>query len=105
MSRDAPESFEIALAGGIHDAFRQRWRRRIAVPAAGAALRLEIIAQRLLVEACLRPAWLPGVGCPEARTVGGHHLVDQDDASVLVAAEFKLGVGDDDALVPAQFLA
>ena len=35
---------------------------------------------------------------PEPRTVGGHHLVDQDDAAVAVAAEFKLGIGDDDAL-------
>src|ERR1019366_10540366 len=102
---DAAVSLEIALAGGLHDACRQRRRRRLAVPAAGTALGVEVIAQRLLVETRLRLAGLVDIRRPEPRTVGGHHLVDQDDMAVLVAAEFELGVGDDDALAAADLLA
>src|ERR1019366_9930415 len=102
---DAAVSLEIALAGGLHDACRQRRRRRLAVPAAGAALGVEIIAQRLLVETRLRLAGVIGIRRPEPRTVGGHYLVDQDDAAVLVPAEFEFGVGDDDTLVAAELLA
>src|ERR1700722_19168532 len=101
--RDPPIGFEIAFAGGLHDAWGQGRGRRIAVPAAGAALDVEIIAQRLLVETRLRLAGRVDIRRPEPRTVGGHHLVDQDDMAVLVAAEFEFGVGDDDALVAAEF--
>src|SRR5712671_1837213 len=44
-TRHPPIRLQIAFAGGIHDAFRQRRRRGVAVPAAGAALGVEIIAQ------------------------------------------------------------
>src|SRR5437016_1938643 len=81
-SRHPPKSLQVALAGGVDDAGRQRRGRGVAVPAAGAALGVEIVAQRLLVEARLRLAGLVDVHCPESRTVGGHHLVDQDDAAV-----------------------
>src|ERR1041385_4211392 len=77
---DQAVRLEIALAGGVHDAVRQGWRRRLAVPAAGAALCVEIIAQRLLVETRLRPARRIDVRSPEPRAVRRHHLVDQDDA-------------------------
>src|SRR4029077_2365885 len=72
-ARDAPIRFQIALAGGVHDMCGQRRRWRIAVPAAGAALGIEMVAQRLLVETRLRPAGLVGVGRPEARGVRRHH--------------------------------
>src|SRR6266567_3134815 len=96
--RHPPKRLQIALAGGIHHAGRQRRGRGVAVPAAGAALGVEIIAQRLLVEARLRLARLVDVDRPEPRTVGGHHLVDQDDTAIAVTAELEFGVGDDDAL-------
>src|SRR6202012_5009755 len=54
---DAAIGLQIALAGGVDDACRQRRRRGFAVPAAGVAFDVEIIAQRLLVEARL---WLAG---------------------------------------------
>src|ERR1700754_4907143 len=96
---------EVTLARRVHHARRQ-WRRwSVAVPAAGAPFRIEIIAQRLLVEARLRPAGRVDIRRPEPRAVGGHHLVDQDDAAVGVAAEFEFGVGDKDALAAADGLA
>src|SRR5581483_432639 len=104
VASDAAIGFEIAPAGRIHDAGRQWRRRRFAVPAAGATLGVEIIAQRLLVEARLRLPRFVDVGGPEPRTVRGHDLVDQDDAPLRVAAEFELGVGDDDAVVAADLL-
>src|ERR1700689_5103564 len=103
--RNPAISLEITLAGGVNDLGGQ-WRRRcIAVPAAGAALGVEIIAQRLLVEARLRPARRVGIRGPEPGAVGRHHLVDQDDVPILVAAELEFGVGDDDALVATDLLA
>src|SRR4029079_9497158 len=51
---DTAIGLEIALAGGLEDAGGQGRCRRFAVPAAGATLRIEVIAQRLLVEARLR---------------------------------------------------
>src|SRR5260221_990930 len=95
--RHPPIGLEIALAGGLHDAGRQGRRRRLAVPAAGAALGVEIIAQPLLVETRLRLAWPVNIRRPESRTVEGHHLVDQDGMSILVAAGFIFGGGEDDA--------
>src|SRR3954463_1976202 len=89
---DQPVRLEIALAGGIDHAVRQ-WRRRgVAVPAAGGPLDVEIIAQRLLVEARLRPARRVDIRRPEPRAVGSHHLVNQNDAAVGVAAEFEFGI-------------
>src|SRR5258708_4729428 len=43
--RNAPIGFEIALAGRVHHARGQGRRRRVAVPAAGAAFGLDIFAQ------------------------------------------------------------
>src|SRR5439155_21080393 len=104
-TRDAAIGLEIARAGGVYHARRQRRRRRLAVPAAAAALGVEIIAQRLLVEARLRLAWSVGIRGPEPRTVGGHRLVDQDDAAAFITAELEFGIGDDNAPVAADFLA
>src|SRR5260221_2751263 len=105
MPCHAPVGFEIAVAGRINDAGRQRRWRGVAVPAAGFSLGVEIVAQRLLVEARLALAGLVDVDGPEPRTVGGHHLVDQNDAAILVAAELELGVGDDDALLAGGLFA
>src|SRR3981081_3871500 len=86
--RHAAIGLEIALAGGIHHACRQRRRRRgIAVPAAGAALGVEIIAQRLLVEARLRLPGLIHIRRPEPRTVGGPPFLDQHDAALAMPAD------------------
>ena len=38
----------------------------------------------------------PGSGVPETRRVGRQDLVDEQDISVLIGTEFKLGIGDDD---------
>src|SRR5947209_6639667 len=105
MARDAAIGLEVAFAGGIHDAGRQRRGWRVAVPPPGAALRVEVVAERLLVEARLRLTWLVHVLRPESRTVGCHHLVDQDDAAILVPAELEFGIGDDDATLAAEFFA
>src|SRR3954463_6913557 len=102
---DAAIGFQITLAGGLDHAGGQRGRGRLAVPAAGAALGVEVIAQRLLVEARLRLSRAIGVRRPEPRTVRRHHLVDQDDATGLVPAEFEFGVGDDDAPTAGDPLA
>src|SRR6185369_11338621 len=98
-SRHPPIRFEIPLARRVHHAVRQRRGRGVAVPAAGAALGVEIVTQRLLVEGGLWPAGLVDVGGPEPRTVRGHHLIDQDDAAVGSPSKLELGVGDDDALM------
>src|SRR5262249_5047055 len=105
FSRYAPERFQIALAGGVHHAGRQGRRRGLAIPATGAALGVGIIAQGLVVEGWLRPAWLGAVDRPEAGRVRRHHLVDQDNATVLIAAELEFCVCDDDALVAGELLA
>src|SRR5476651_2631597 len=97
-TRQPAIGFEIALAGGVHDFRRQLRRRSIAVPSPGVALDIEPVAQRLLVEAGLRLAWRISIERPEARAVGRHHLVDQQDLAVLGAPELELGVGDDDAV-------
>src|SRR6476659_9050234 len=103
-SRHPPVRLEIALARRLHHACRQ-WRGRgVAVPAAGAAFGVEIVAQRLLVETRLRLAGLVD-DRPEPRAVWRHHLVDQDDAPVLVPAEFELCIRYDDATLAADFFA
>src|SRR5262249_48894422 len=83
---------EIAPAGRFDDFGRQLGRRRVAVPAAGVALDVEPVAQRLLVEAGLRIAGPVAVERPETRAVGRHHLVDQQDLAGGTAAELELGV-------------
>ena len=97
--------FEVALARRVDDLGRQLRRRRLAVPAAGMALDIEPVAQRLLVEAGLRPALGVTVERPEARRIRRHHLVDQQDLAVSRAAELELGVGDDDALLQRDVAA
>ena len=66
-------------------------------------IRFEVVAHELLVEARLRTAGDVKIPRPEARRVGRQDLVDEDDvplaAAVGDAAEFELGVGDDDAPV------
>src|SRR4051794_6688960 len=105
MAGDAAVSLEIAFAGGVNDAGWQRWWRRFAIPAACPALDVKVVAQRLLVETRLRLTGLVRVRRPEPRTVWRHHLVNQDDMAILIAAEFEFGVGDDDALAAADLFA
>src|ERR1700736_4086610 len=82
--RHPPISLEIKLARCVDDARGQGWRRGVAIPAADVALGVEIVAQRLLVETRLRLAGFVDVDRPETRAVRRHHLVDQDDAAILV---------------------
>src|SRR5204862_7450273 len=79
----------VALAGGVDHAGGQPGRGCVAVPAAGMALDIEPVAQRLLVEAGLRLARPIAIGRPEARAVGGHHLVDQQDLARPGGAELE----------------
>src|SRR5688572_2562777 len=97
QSGDSLKRFEIACRRGFNHAGWQRWRGSVAVPAASASLRVEIVTEGLLVEARLRSAWRVPVGGPEARAVGGHHLIDERRPALRVAAELEFGVGDDDA--------
>src|SRR5688572_12191760 len=95
-SRDEPVRLEVSLARRLDNALGQRGSGRVAVPASGLALTVEVIAQRLLVEARLAATWLIAVRRPEARAVRRQHLVDQQDPPAL-GSEFELRVGDDDA--------
>src|SRR5688572_13155481 len=54
------------------------------------------VAHVLLVEARLTMPGLVAVGRPEARRVGGEHLVAEHDRAVGAAAELELRVGEDD---------
>src|SRR5581483_9366737 len=103
--RHAPIRLEIAPARRLHHARWQRRGRRVTVPAAGAAFRVEIVAQRLLVETRLWPARDVVADRPEARGIRRHHLVDQDHAAIRILAELELGVGNDDALLAGELLA
>src|SRR5581483_4380862 len=68
-----------------------------AVPSARAPLQVEIVAQRLLVEARLHATRLIVLGGPEARAVGSQDFVDQRDAALTVASELELGIRNDDS--------
>ena len=63
------------------------------------------VADVLLVERRLGAARLPSVRRPEARRVGGEHLVGEDDGAVRAAPELDLGVGEDDAALAGDLLA
>src|SRR5829696_2342062 len=102
MAGEPAVRIEIALARRAYDGIGQRGRRRLAVPAPRAPLGVEPVAQRLLVEARLRAAGLVDIRRPEARAVGGEHLVGQHRAAGRVAAELELGVGDDDAAIRSE---
>src|SRR3954470_13237603 len=84
------EGVEIAEAGRLDHAHRERGTRGLAIPPAGTPFGVQIVAQGLLVEARLRTAGLIAVRRPEARAVGGEHFVDQADCAVAIAAELEL---------------
>jgi hypothetical protein len=60
-----------------------------------ARLRVQVIAQRLLVEARLRAARRVLRSRPESGAVGCQHFVNKGHASRGIAAELELGVCDD----------
>src|SRR5687767_2373021 len=74
-ARQAPERVEIFRARPLDHVLGQAGYGRLLVPLD----RLEIVAHELLVEARLRAAGRVAVRRPEARRIGRHHLVDQDD--------------------------
>ena len=59
----------------------------------------QVVAQRLLVEARLTPAWLIAIGRPEARRIGSQDLVDDEQRPVGGATELEFRVRDDDAVL------
>src|SRR6185503_17565899 len=99
MTGDAQERIQITLAGCANDVRRQGRRRSFAIPATRATLVIEIVAKRLLVEARLRSPRRVMLGWPEARAVGREHFIDQRDATIAIATELELGVGDDDSAI------
>src|SRR5450830_1122123 len=83
------------LGAGFFDDFRRQCRsRRRLLPAVDG---FQIVAHELLVERWWRDPDLVAVGWPETRRVGGQHLIHQVQYALVVEAEFKFGVGDDDA--------
>src|SRR4051812_28846128 len=86
-SGDASKRIQVAGAGRQDDGRGQARRRGFPIPLAPLAFAIEIVAQRLLVEAWLAAAWLVRVRRPETRAVGRQHLVDEQDASGGIAAE------------------
>src|SRR5207245_7777152 len=54
----------------------------------------EIVEQVLLLKGRVWPARAVLLEVPEARRIRGHHLIDQDDVT-LVNAEFELRVSED----------
>src|SRR6185369_2717965 len=103
MSRQSTVDVEVACAGSVDHVLGKPRRRVIAVPPSCTLFRIEIIAERLLVEAGLSVPRLIAVSRPETRAVWCEHFIHQynifpgcspsgGDASKL---EFR--VGDDDA--------
>ncbi len=82
----------VARPRALHDLVGQRRRGRRLVPARPG----RPVAHELLVEARLAAARLVAVGRPEARRVGGEHLVAEHDRAVRAAPELELRVGQDD---------
>src|SRR5579862_3167032 len=94
---DPPVGIEVPHAGGFDDLRGKRWRRRVSVPAASLSLAIEIIAERLLIEAGLRLSRCVLIGGPKSRAVWREHLVNEGDALRGVAPELELCVGNDDS--------
>src|SRR5262249_22723306 len=104
-SGDPAIGVKIAFAGGLNHAWRQRRRRGLAVPAPGSPLCVEIIAQRLLIKARLRPARAVGIRRPEAGAIGSHHLMNQNDAPFGAKPKFEFRVANNDASLARELLA
>lgn len=64
----------------------------------GPAVGLQPVPHHLLVIALLAPSHLIGLGRPEPAAVGRQNLVCQNQVSIFIKAELKLGIGDDDTL-------
>src|SRR5687767_11337653 len=92
--RDQPVRLEVALARRVDDGLGQGRRWSVTIPPARPALAVQVVAQRLLVEARLSTAGLVAIGRPEPGAVGGEHLVDEKNVAVH-PSELELGVGDD----------
>src|SRR5262249_1246630 len=73
-----------------------RWRS-LTVPSFSSPLAVEIVTQRLLVEAQLPTSGFVTLRRPEPGAVGGQHLVDQEDVAVCAAPKLELGIRDDNA--------
>src|SRR5436190_10286262 len=95
-------NFEVALARRVDHFFRKSRWWVVPVPPSRPPLCLEIVAERLLVEAWLRVTRFIAVRGPEARAVGGEHFIHQYNLfapltpSAASASKLELRVGDDD---------
>src|SRR5215218_9763667 len=78
LARDALVCVHVERAGALYHVVGKRGRGRRLVPAGPGGP----VAHVLLVEAGLTAPGLIPVGRPEARGVGGHHLVAQHDRAV-----------------------
>ena len=83
-------TLQVLINGLLHDIFRQ----------SPVVLRIgfQPVTGELLVERRLSVSRFISVGRPEAGAVRGQHLVADDDRSVLIQAEFELGIRDDDQI-------
>src|SRR3954464_10896181 len=102
MSGQATIDIEVALARRVDHFLRQRRWRIVAVPPPGAPLRIEVVAERLFVEAGLPMSRFITVRGPEPRAVRREHFINQYNLLGPVSpsgghtAELELRVGDDD---------
>src|SRR4051812_15255057 len=78
MPRQAGEGFQVFLLGALDDEGWKLGCRRLLVPIDA----LQIVAQKLFVEARLAAAGLVLVGGPETRGIGGEQFVDEDQPTV-----------------------
>src|SRR5256885_14508467 len=82
LPSDQSVRLPIPLARRLHYLRGQRRRRCVAVPLPLPLQTRQVIAQRLLVEARLRPSRLVAVRPPEARRGGREDLRDYEEAPV-----------------------
>ena len=83
----------MVFLGGLGDNFRRKLGGgRLFVPTAV----FQPVADELFVKTRRTPAGLILIRWPETGGVGCHAFVDQDDLT-LPDAEFKFGIGDNDA--------
>src|SRR5207302_9959135 len=106
VTGDAEKRILVSHTGRSHDLPREGRRGRLAVPGTGSTQPVEVVPQRLFIEAGLAPTGLVLVGRPESRGTRRQNLIDQEQAAVCAASELEFGVGDDDPapgrLLPAN---
>src|SRR5665213_1403001 len=93
-ARDAPECLQIAIAHRARNVVGNLRAWCLAIPLALVTQSLQVVAQRLFVEARRSCSHAITVACPEAGTVWRHHLVYQYNVTAS-PTEFELGNSED----------